>query len=148
MRAAKSPGAVAALGASERDEPGRHVGSEVTFHRNFAQASIHATLVGSDRCEAEGISAQGASPVLAFCRKLLAGGIDPTRPLLAYRGKVLCLTVQSIAEGARLAVGESRTAFARCFPFAAVSPQIARKQQVDTTHRRPLRATNESIEEM
>jgi hypothetical protein len=134
MKALESPGAVAALGASERDEPGRHVGSEVTFHRNFAQASIHATLIGSHHCEAEGISACGASPVVALCRKLLAAGIDPTRPLLAYRGEVLCLTVRSIGEGARFTVDEGRTAFPRwkAFPCAAVSPRTARKRRPAT----------------
>ena len=50
MRALESPGA-----ALRKDRLRRPVGSEVTFHRNFAQASIHATLVGSDRCEAEAL---------------------------------------------------------------------------------------------
>ncbi len=60
MKRAKSPGAVAALGASEIDGLGRHVVSETSLHRNFPQAPIRATLIGSHHCEAEGISARGS----------------------------------------------------------------------------------------
>ena len=39
-----------------------------------SQASIRATLIGSNRCEAEGISARGYAPVLDLCRELVAAG--------------------------------------------------------------------------
>ena len=69
--------------------------------------AIIAQITGSDRCEAEGFSVCGnAAPVLAMCRKLVEAGFDPTRPLHAYRGDVLCLRVRSIGEGAELRVGE------------------------------------------
>jgi len=41
---------------------------------------IRAALIGSDRCEAGGISVCAAAPVLALCRTLAAGH-DPGRPL-------------------------------------------------------------------
>jgi hypothetical protein len=138
MRTAKSPGAVAALGASEIDELGRHVVSEATFHRNLAQVPIHATLIGANRCEAEGISACVVSPVLAMCRKLLEAGCDPSRTLLVYRDDTLCLTVRSIGEGAALTVAEGSwdTPRFRCWkpmPHREGSPRIARSKQPATT---------------
>jgi len=42
---------------------------------------IRAALIGSHRCEAEGISVCAAAPVLALCRKLVSAGHDPRRPL-------------------------------------------------------------------
>jgi hypothetical protein len=68
---------------------------------------IHAKIVGTDTCAAEGITAVNNAPVLELCRKLIAAGCDPKRPLQAYRGSTLCLTVSSIAWGARTAVEES-----------------------------------------
>jgi hypothetical protein len=138
MRTAKSPGAVAALGASEIDELGRHVVSEATFHRNFPQAPIHATLIGSDRCEAEGYTARGSAPVLALCRRLFAVGFDPGRPLHAYRGDTLSLVVRTIGEGAALTVAEGSRdmpRFRRWKPmlYREGSPRIARPKQPATT---------------
>jgi hypothetical protein len=69
---------------------------------------IRATLVDSSRCEAEGITARGNTPVLNLCRALVEAGHDPNRPLDAYRGRVLALSVHSIGEGARLTVKEDR----------------------------------------
>jgi hypothetical protein len=94
------PGAPASSNYNPRFRArGRHVASETSLHQNFTQAPISALLIGSDRCTAEGITARGASPVLALCRKLLVAGIDPARPLHAYRGEVLCLIIRSIGAG-------------------------------------------------
>jgi hypothetical protein len=47
MKAAESPGAVAAHGASDRDELRRHVDSELSLHVIFTQVQTYATLLGS-----------------------------------------------------------------------------------------------------
>jgi hypothetical protein len=73
-----------------------------------AQIPIHATLIGSNCCEALGITARGYAPVLELCRALVKAGHDPRRPLHAYRGDVLAHKVRSIGEGARLTVREDR----------------------------------------
>jgi hypothetical protein len=89
------------------------------IHRNTDRATpsqpvpIRAALVGSDHCEAEGISVRAAAPVLALCRKLVAAGHDPGRPLHAYRGNVLALRVRSIGEGAQLAIVGDGVGFRR-----------------------------------
>ena len=44
-----------------------------------AQPPIHATLIGSDHCEAEGITASGRAPVLDLCRNFVEAGNDPNR---------------------------------------------------------------------
>ena len=108
MRAIKSPGALAAHGASEVDGLGRHVVSETNRQLQLPQAPIRATLIGSDRWSAEGISARGYDPVFDLCRELVAPGRNPTSPLEAWRGETLCLRVGSIGEGARLAVAHDR----------------------------------------
>jgi hypothetical protein len=72
------------------------------------QIPIHATLIGSNCCEALGITARGYAPVLDLCRALVKAGHDPRWPLHAYRGDVLALKVRSIGEGARLTVREDR----------------------------------------
>ena len=69
---------------------------------------IRAQIANSDRCEADGFSVRAAAPVLAMCRKLLAAGYDPDRPLHAYRGDVLALKVRTIGDGAKLTVEDSR----------------------------------------
>ena len=71
-----------------------------------SQASIRATLIGSNRCEAEGLSARGYAPVLELCRELVAAGFNPACSLEAWRGGTLCLRVRSIGEGARLTVAD------------------------------------------
>jgi len=70
--------------------------------------ALCADLVGSNICTAPGIIARSYAPVLALCRRLIEAGIDPDRPLHVYRGDTLALVVRSIAEGARLAVGDNR----------------------------------------
>lgn len=68
---------------------------------------IRADLSGNT-CTALGITARGAAPVLALCRKLVVAGHDPTTPLHAYRGDMLALRVRSIGEGAGLTVEDNR----------------------------------------
>jgi hypothetical protein len=68
------------------------------------QHPILAQIVGDDSCAAEGFTATGHAPILALCRKLIEASFDPRRPLHAYRGTMLCLTVRSLREGAALAV--------------------------------------------
>jgi hypothetical protein len=69
MSAEESPGAVAADGALEADRLGRV--SKNKLLQNPSQAPIPATLIGSDRCSAEGISVRGYAPVLSLCRALI-----------------------------------------------------------------------------
>jgi hypothetical protein len=69
---------------------------------------IRAEISGSDRCCALGVTVCASSPVLALCRKLVAAGYDPGRPLHAYRGDMLCLTVTSIGWGAKHVAEDNR----------------------------------------
>jgi hypothetical protein len=134
MTTTKSPGAVAALGAYETNLLGSKIVSNGILTRSCPQA-IRAELIGSDTITALGFNARGSAPVLALCRELIAAGIDPATSLEAWRGNVLALRIASIDSAARLAVDETRTAFARwkAFPRAAVSPRIAQKQRAATT---------------
>jgi hypothetical protein len=108
MKPTESPGAVAALGASEPDGLRRRVVLNLNRQQQFSQAPIRAVLIRSDRCEAEGIIAYGYAPVLDLCRALIKAGHDPKRALHAYRGEVLALAVRSIGEGAQLTVEDTR----------------------------------------
>jgi hypothetical protein len=79
-------------------------------------APIRATLIGCDRCEAEGHTVRAYAPVPAMCRELVAAVYDPATPLEAYRseaagrsdarhwGSMLCLKVRAIGEGAQYTV--------------------------------------------
>ena len=78
---------------------------------------IRAELCGSDTCSAEGFIVRANAPVLALCRKLVDAGYDPTRPLHAYRGDTLCLTVRTIGEGAKLTVREDNRKGLRLVPW-------------------------------
>jgi hypothetical protein len=71
------------------------------------QHPILAQIVGDDSCAAEGFTATGHAPILALCRKLIEASFDPRRPLHAFRGTMLCLTVRSLREGAALIVKTS-----------------------------------------
>jgi hypothetical protein len=62
---------------------------------------IRADLSGADTCTAHGLTVRVAAPVFALCRKLVEAGHDPARPLHAYRGSMLPLTVSSIGWGAK-----------------------------------------------
>ena len=72
------------------------------------QLTIRAELFGSDCCIGFGLTARGAAPVLALCRKLVEAGHDPALALEAYRGETLCLRIRSIGEAACLTVEDSR----------------------------------------
>jgi hypothetical protein len=108
VRAIKSPGARAARGALEIDGLGHHVDSELNRQANPSQAPIRAELIGSNRCEAAGISACGYAPIFELCRELIAAGFNPTSALEAWRRQTLCLRVRSIGEGAGLTVTDDR----------------------------------------
>ena len=85
--------------------------------------AIKAELSGSSTASAYGIVARTGSPVLELCRRLVAGGVDPTTPLEAYRGKMLCLKVRSIGEAAALEVNSAGTRFIRR-PKRRIAPPI------------------------
>jgi hypothetical protein len=105
----ESPGAAGTPHrAIELDELDGRVVSECKRLHDFDQAPIRATLIGSDRCEIDGIVARGHAPVMGLCRALIAAGHDPRRPLYAYRGDTLALIIQSIGEGAPLTVEDDR----------------------------------------
>jgi hypothetical protein len=80
MTGTKSPGAVAAHGASEIDGLGHHVVSEINRQKKLLQASIRADFVGLNRCVAESIGASGCARVLQVRRELAAAGFNPGRP--------------------------------------------------------------------
>jgi hypothetical protein len=96
-----------------------------------AQPPIHATLIGSNRCDAEGITARGNTPVLNLCRALLAAGDDPRSPLHAYRGDVLALKVRSIGEGAKLRVATHGVGFER-IPECTGGSRVRQKRSRST----------------
>jgi hypothetical protein len=108
---------------------------------------VRGQMIGSDKATAEGITARGPTPVLALCRKLVADGVDPNRPLHAYRGDVLCLVVRTIGEGARLTVAEGpngpRFRLWEPMPSRVRSPRIARTEPEVGRPTRP--GTNKSM---
>jgi hypothetical protein len=108
MTGTKSPSAVAAVPASVSAQLGRRVAAENNGQEGFAEPPIRAELIGSDRCEAEGLSARGYAPVLELCRELVAAGFSPACPLEARRGEILCLRVRLIGESAGLTVADDR----------------------------------------
>lgn len=91
-------------------ESGHHDGTVNSTHTSSLSrpqdTCIYAELVGSELCRAEGLTAHGPVPALAMCRKLIAVGFDPSRPMKAFRADVLCLAIRSIGEGAKLTVKE------------------------------------------
>ena len=108
MTETRSPGAGQAHGASASDHRGRQVIAENNRQQIFVQAPIRAALIGSDRCEAAGLSTRGYAPVFQLCRELVAAGFNPACSLEAWRGETLCLRVRSIGEGSRLTVADDR----------------------------------------
>jgi hypothetical protein len=76
-----------------------------------ARAFIRAELHGHDTCTAIGITVQSFSPVLEMCRRLVAAGHDPDRPMHVYRGNALALKVRSLGEARNLEVNAKGTGF-------------------------------------
>ncbi len=72
---------------------------------------IYADLSNDDVCEALGITIKSPSPLLDLCRALVEAGCDPSTPLEAYRGDVLCLRIRSIGEAAKLEIGSDGVGF-------------------------------------
>jgi hypothetical protein len=78
---------------------------------------------------------RSSTPVLAICRRLVAAGLDPGRPLIAFRGEMVCLVIRSIGEGAALTVDEHNgTRFAKWKPFprSAVASPVRQKGRAAT----------------
>ena len=86
--------------------------------------AVRARLSGDNTCTAEGITARS---VLALCRTLIAAGVDPERPLEAYRGDTLCLRVRSIGEAAKFELNGKGTEFVRCPAAVGIAPPVARE---------------------
>jgi hypothetical protein len=84
--------------------------------------AIRAEIVGDDTCSALGTKVRAYTPILALCRALVAAGHDQRRPLHAYRGDVLALTVRSIGEAARLEISGEGTGFRPARKPDAASP--------------------------
>lgn len=74
---------------------------------------IHADIKDCYRCIALGVSARSGSPILYLCRKLVAAGHNPDRPLHAYRGDTLAVIVRAIGDGAKLEISAEGTGFRR-----------------------------------
>jgi hypothetical protein len=70
--------------------------------------TIRAEIIGSNTAIAASMTAVASAPVLELCRRLVDAGHDPTTPLEAYRGDMLCLRVKSIGAGAGLTVEDDR----------------------------------------
>jgi hypothetical protein len=98
--------------------------------------AIIAVLIGSDRCEALGITVCDVAPLLSLCRKLVAAGHDPQLPLHAYRGDVLALRVRSIGEAAQLAIAGDGVGFRRRKEPAPTSHTHVAEPPVADRHRR------------
>jgi hypothetical protein len=91
---------------------------------------IRAELIGSDQCTARGITVRGDAPILILCRKLIEAGLDPTTPLVAYRGKMACIFVTTIGKAAALDINGRGTGFKkyRCRVGIASSMRPKRKR--------------------
>jgi hypothetical protein len=84
----------------------RTAGLASALPANCDVTPIVCQIIGSDRCEHDGLVVKHNAPVLALCRKLIEAGYDPAAPLHAYRRDTLCLKIRTIAEGAKLTVEE------------------------------------------
>ena len=83
------------------------------MNETLPQAGIRADLIGSDGCEAVGITVRATAPVLALCRRLIVAGYDPALPLELWRGQVFCLQVRSIGEAAQRRLATHGVGFER-----------------------------------
>src|SRR5262245_59088599 len=69
---------------------------------HFAQI-VRVELVGDRRAQGFGFAVEGYAPLCALCRQLIRG-LDPDRPVEAYRGGVLALRAPSLAVAAGITV--------------------------------------------
>jgi hypothetical protein len=76
--------------------------------RGLQQECIRAELTGLGNCQALGLTARGAAPVLSLCRALNEAGHDPAKSLEVWRAGTLALRIHSIGHAARLTVEEDR----------------------------------------
>jgi hypothetical protein len=83
---------------------------------------IRAEVIGDSSCAALGMKVSASSPILALCRKLVIAGHDPSMPLEAWRGDVLCLRIRSIGEAAGLRVGSHGLGFEPARECTAAPP--------------------------
>lgn len=94
---------------------------------------IVAEIIGDNSASAEGVTVQGAAPVLALCRRLVAAGFDPDRPLHAFRGTVFSIVAKSIGAAAEWTVKErgNGPALERWVPFPAppVAPPVRKTRR-------------------
>jgi hypothetical protein len=81
------------------------------MRQSIPKTSIIASVEGSDLCRAEGYTVKDHSPVLAMCRTLVEAGLDPQRPLLAFRRDVLAMRIKTIELGAHFSVVENQKRF-------------------------------------
>jgi hypothetical protein len=84
--------------------------------------TITAHLAGTDTCTALDITAEGGTPVLALCRKLIEAGHHPTARLNVYRGETLALRIRSIGQAAQLRVGGQGVGSERASECGAAPP--------------------------
>jgi hypothetical protein len=108
-------------------------------HRNQDQnstAAIHVELVGDDCAIAValGVKAVGYAPVLELCRALVAAGVDPRRPLEAWRGHVLCLRVADIGKAARWKINSKGTGLER-LSGVRTTPPVEKSRSAYVRHR-------------
>lgn len=83
---------------------------------------IVAKFIGSSTCTACGLTSCCEAPALELARQLVKAGHDPDRPLHVYRGRVLALTITSIASGAKLEVTGKGTGFRMIPEVGTASP--------------------------
>ena len=101
------------------------LGGKVNFlatRKHKPPQAIHAVLAGDDTCTAAGFTAYSPAPILKLCRLLADAGHNPDRPLQAWRGGTLCLTIRSIGEAAQLALNSKGTNFVRCRQAVRIAP--------------------------
>ena len=97
----------------------------IKFSPKLVRRVVRAELTGSKTAHAAGITAHGDSPTLVLCRLLVAAGLDPDRPLHAYRGDMLALRVRSIGEAANLEINSKGTGFVQYRSAVRRGPPVA-----------------------
>jgi hypothetical protein len=83
---------------------------------------VLAELTGSNTCAALGIVARSHSPILGLCHRLIEAGVDPARPLHAYRRTTLTLAISSIGYGVWLEINAKGSGYVRHRAVRAASP--------------------------